>query len=80
MRTEVNLRLEKLVVEMDAGGKLVLPPVDEADDPLEVPPGYAVTFGLLVTNDGPSAATDVQVIDAVPWTRRQLPDAAPATS
>ena len=37
VRTEVNLRLEKLVVEMDAGGNPVLPPVPVAADPLGVP-------------------------------------------
>ncbi len=73
VRTEVNLRLEKLVVEMDAGGNPVLPPVEEDADPLGVPPGHAVTFGLLVTNDGPSAATDVQVIDDVPWEGGNFP-------
>ncbi len=66
VRAVANLRVEKLVVEMDAGGNPILPPVDRAADPLTVAPGHAVSFGLVVTNDGPSAATDVQVFDAFP--------------
>ena len=72
VRTEVNLRIEKLVVEMDAGGDIV-GEVPEDADPLGVPPGHAVSFGLVVTNDGPSAASDVQIIDAVPWIGGNFP-------
>ncbi len=73
VRAVANLRLEKLVVEMDAGGNPILPPVPESADPLGLPPGRAVSFGLLVTNDGPSAAADVQVIDTVPFEGGNFP-------
>ena len=41
--------------------------------PLGLPPGHAVSFVVQVTNDGPSAAADVQFIDAFPLDAAQLP-------
>ena len=68
VRAVTNLRVEKHVVEMDAGGNIVRQVPD--NEVLGLPPGHAVSFIVQVTNDGPSAAADVQFIDSFP------PDAA----
>ncbi len=62
VRAVANLHVEKLVGETDENGSLVrIVPRDE--DPLAVPPGHDISFFFQVTNDGPSAAADVQVRD-----------------
>ena len=76
VRAEVNLHVEKQVIEMDANGNFLTdPPVPypEAQDPLGVPPGRAVSFVVTVTNDGPSAASDVQFVDAFPLDAAYFP-------
>ena len=62
VRAVVNLRVEKLVGEVDANGSLIRI-VPEDEDPLGLPAGHDVAFFFEVINDGPSAAADVQVRD-----------------
>ena len=76
VRAEVNLCVEKLVVEMGPDGDFVtIPPIPHprTEDPLGVPPGRAVSFAVIVTNNGPSAAADVQFVDAFPLDAEYLP-------
>ena len=77
VRAEVNLTVEKLVVPMDANGDFVpggVPtPYPRANDPLGVAPGLPVSFAVIVTNNGPSAAADVQFTDAFPLDAEYLP-------
>ncbi len=80
VRAEVNLTVEKLVVPMDANGDFVPGPQGEipyfyprAQDPLGVAPGLPVSFAVIVTNQGPSAAADVEFIDASPLDAAYFP-------
>ena len=57
-----NVRVEKLVGEMDANGAWIRF-VPRGEDPLGLPAGHDVAFFYQVNNDGPSAAADVQIRD-----------------